>query len=150
MHSGSLLSLSGDRNIGISLRNVPEVRFELARILAQDVHHLVSATSGNFSDPYFDYSAFGIDQFAEKFSYAALFPNRKPGEAVYGSVDFNRFMSKSKNPQGLFLLRVSEKRTRKLKKRIEHAKNPAAMSACMMKKTTTKIAIERQYLKIRG
>lgn len=113
MHSGSLLSLSGDRNIGISLRNVPEVKFELARILAQDVHHLVSATSGNFSDPYFDYSAFGIDQFAEKFSYAALFPNRKPGEAVYGSVDFNRFMSKSKNPQGLFLLRVSEKKDKK-------------------------------------
>lgn len=113
MHTGSLLSLSGDKELGVSLRNVPNVTFELARVLPRDVHHLVSATYGNFGKPYFNSSSFGFDQFSERFSYSANFPNRAPGETVYGTVEFNRFLSSGETPRGLFQLSVKEKKDKK-------------------------------------
>jgi len=113
MHSGSLLSLTGDKNLGVSLRNVAKVKYELARIVSRDVHHFVSATYGNFSKPGFNFYSFGLDQLAERFHYFEGFPEREPGKTVYTSVDFSRFMGNGSAPKGLFLLTVTEDKDEK-------------------------------------
>ncbi|MCB0330764.1 MAG: hypothetical protein KDD70_13915, partial [Bdellovibrionales bacterium] len=110
MHEGSLLSLSGSKKLGVSLRNVRDLRFELARILPHDVHHLVSVNRGSFAAPKFDYSSLALDQFAERLSYLASFPGREPGETSYTAVDFNRFLKSGAPPQGLFVLTAREVR----------------------------------------
>ncbi|MCB0334932.1 MAG: hypothetical protein KDD62_01460, partial [Bdellovibrionales bacterium] len=108
LHDGSLLSLSGNKELGISLRNITDVQFELARVLPHDVHHLVSVNQGSFANPNFDYSSLGLNQFAETLRYKARYPMRDPGHTTYAAVDFNRFTKNGQVPQGMFILTVRE------------------------------------------
>ncbi len=112
MHQGALLSLSSSRKLGVSARGVPKVEYELARILARDVHHLVSVNSGNFQKPYLS-GQIALDQLAERFRYVEAFPDQEPGATRYSSVDFGRFMSRDASPRGLFLLTLREKKDKK-------------------------------------
>ena len=108
MHEGALLSLSGDRKLGVAARNMREVKFELSRILPANVHHLISVTYGKFSQPYFNYGSIQLDQLAERVSYVEGMPNRDPGETIYTTVDFNKFVKSGAAPHGLFVLKVAE------------------------------------------
>jgi uncharacterized protein YfaS (alpha-2-macroglobulin family) len=109
MHEGALLSLSGSRQLGVSMRGVARVEYELARILPHDVHHLVSVTSGGFANPRFRSSHVGLDQLAERHGYSESFPADESGRTWYSTVDFGRFLSGGAAPRGLFVLTVREK-----------------------------------------
>lgn len=108
MHEGSLLSLSGSRKLGVSLRNVPKVQYELSRILPENVHHLVSVTYDKYSSPKFNYGSIALDQLAETTTYTESPPYVDPGKSVYTVVNFDKFLKKGKNPLGLFYLKVKE------------------------------------------
>jgi hypothetical protein len=110
MHDGALLSLSGSRQLGVSLRGVPKVEYELARILPHDVPHLITVTSGTFAKPSFNSYQIGLDQLAERFNYTESFPVEQTGKTYYSSVDFGRFLSVGTAPHGLFVLTVREKK----------------------------------------
>lgn len=110
MHEGSLLSLSGSRNLGVSLRGVQKVEYELARILAGDVHHFVSINSGTFQQPFTWGGGITLDQLTERFRYVENFPDQDPSKIYYSAVDFGRFMAQGQSPKGLFLLTVREKK----------------------------------------
>ncbi|MFN8390829.1 MAG: MG2 domain-containing protein [Bdellovibrionota bacterium] len=113
MHEGALLSVSGSKKLGISLRGVEKVEYELARIMPHDVHHLVSVTSGSFKNPSFDSSHITLDQLAERFRYVETFPEQDPGKTYYSAVDFGRFVAKGPSPKGLFVLTIREKKDEK-------------------------------------
>jgi uncharacterized protein YfaS (alpha-2-macroglobulin family) len=109
MHEGALLSLSGSRQLGVSMRGVARVEYELARILPHDVHHLVTVTSGGFANPRFRSSHIGLDQLAERQRYSESFPADDSGRTWYSTVDFGRFLAGGAAPRGLFVLTVREK-----------------------------------------
>ena len=118
MHPGSLLSLSGSKKLGVSIRNISKVEFELSRISRPNVHHLVSITEGDFSKPNFNYGSIGIDQLSERFNYLESFPEMEGGETNYSTIDFEKFISQNRPkseasqslaPRGLFLLTLREK-----------------------------------------
>ena len=108
LHEGSLLSLSGDKKLGVTTRGVNQVKVQLQRILPHNMHHLVQFTSGSFQNPDFNLP---IEHFAETVSYDEILPAGQEMQRQYFAVDFGRF---SKNngypPRGLFMLSVAEKK----------------------------------------
>ena len=63
---GALLSLTGGKNVPIVSRGVGGVRFEIGRILGDQVHHLVSQSRGRFQSPVFNDWRFGPDNLTER------------------------------------------------------------------------------------
>lgn len=108
LHEGALLSLSGDKKLGVTARGVKNVQVELQRILPHNMHHIAHFTSGNFENPYFNLP---IEHFAEKFSYEEVLPSGQEMQRQYFAVDFARFSrDKGFPPRGLFVLSVAEKK----------------------------------------
>lgn len=66
--TGSLLSLSGEHKISIVSRGIDAMQIEVSRLLPGSVSHLVSQTSGGFSEPSFWSSEFGYDVRCRPFS----------------------------------------------------------------------------------
>ncbi|AEG00857.1 alpha-2-macroglobulin family protein [Methylomonas methanica] len=108
LHEGSLLSLSGDKKLGVTTRGVNQVKVQLQRILPHNMHHLVQFTSGSFQNPDFNLP---IEHFAETYSYDEILPAGQAMQRQYFAVDFGRFTkTNGYPPRGLFLLSVAEKK----------------------------------------
>ncbi len=110
LHEGSLLSLSGDKKLGVTSRGVAAVHVELQRVLPHNLHHLASMSYNwsAFQQPDFKMP---LEHFAEKFAYDETFPVSDEGmERHYFAVDFDRFLTANELPRGLFLLTVAEKK----------------------------------------
>ncbi|MDD1622392.1 MAG: MG2 domain-containing protein, partial [Methylococcaceae bacterium] len=108
LHEGALLSLSGNKKLGVTARGVKNVRVELQRVLPHNMHHVAHFTSGKFENPNF---SLPIEHFAEKFSYDEALPGGQEMQRQYFAVDFGRFTrDKGFPPRGLFILSVAEKK----------------------------------------
>lgn len=110
LHDGSLLSLSGERQLSILARNVPAVRFELSRLLPGSVALLLSQSErdSRFQKPKFDYwKDFGLDDISERFTDVRPLPPVDPGRQQYTTFDFTRFLRDGAAPRGLFSLEVA-------------------------------------------
>lgn len=108
LHEGALLSLSGNKKLGVTARGIQNVHVELQRVLPHNMHHLASFTSGNFQNPSF---SLPIEHFAEKFAYDEALPSGQEMQRQYFAVDFARFTrDKGFPPRGLFILSVAEKK----------------------------------------
>lgn len=102
---GSLLALSGDKKLPILVRDLPGVKVEIARVLPQQLHMLMSQSSGDFSKPNF-YQGVTPDHLAERFE--RKIPLRlKPGRSHYETVDFSEYLkTDASERRGVFLLSV--------------------------------------------
>jgi len=107
MHEGSLLSLSGDKRLGITARGVEGIRVGLRRLATTDLHHIVSLSYGKFQAPYFELS---LDHFSEEFAYDDQMPLTKELARQYSSIDFSKFVKDKKVPKGLFLLTLRSRK----------------------------------------
>ena len=61
---GGVLALSGERKLSIKSRGLAEIQYEIARVPADQINHLVSQTNGSFSDPNFRSDVFTKDNIA--------------------------------------------------------------------------------------
>ncbi len=109
LHEGALLSLSGNKKLGVTARGIENVHVELQRVLPHNMQHIVQFTSGSFQNPRFKLP---IEHFAEKFEYDEALPPGKTMERNYLTVDFGKFTrDKGFPPRGLFILSVAEKKS---------------------------------------
>lgn len=53
LHKGALLALSGEKKISVVIRGVPAVKFQIARVLPDNVNQLVTQSAGNYNNPFF-------------------------------------------------------------------------------------------------
>ena len=53
LSDGALLSLSGDKKISVYSLGAQKLRFQVERVMNDDISHLVSQTHGRFDNPYF-------------------------------------------------------------------------------------------------
>ncbi len=51
---GGILALNGERKLSIKSRGVAEIQFDIARIAANQINHLVTQTEGRFDQPEFN------------------------------------------------------------------------------------------------
>lgn len=99
---GSLLSLRGERKLSVVSRNVPGLKLEVARILPQQLHHLVNYNRGSYGKP--TLYAPTIDDLAERFEHSRALPAGDPGTARYEGLDLGEFLAPGK--RGVFMLRL--------------------------------------------
>ena len=105
MSKGSLLALSGEKKLPVLVRDLPGMKVEIARLLPQQLHMLVSQSEGDFSKPDF-YKGVTPDHLAERFERKIPL-SVKPGRTHYESVDFGEYLKADNGERrGIFLLSV--------------------------------------------
>lgn len=108
LHEGSVLSLSGKKELTFLNRDVSHVKIQLNRIIPDQIQHLISQTEGLYNDPYFRDYIFNEENISEVFSEIKDFPSDDQGGRVrYSSIDFSKYLEKSGDQKGLFILKIS-------------------------------------------
>jgi uncharacterized protein YfaS (alpha-2-macroglobulin family) len=106
-HQGSLLALSGKRKLTIFSRDVPGLRVEVARLLPNQLQHLVSQTSGSFSEPNWDNWNLTAENLTEHFTTDRRLPKLAAGEPHYEAFDLGEFLTRpGASRLGIFLVSV--------------------------------------------
>lgn len=103
--AGSLLSVSGEKKLPFIARDVPAVRVELGRLLPQQIQHLVTMSSGSFSNPEF-LGNFNESNLTERFTEVVEFPAGVAGRPNYSAVDFGRYLAADGGRRGVFFLKL--------------------------------------------
>ncbi len=65
LHKGAVLALVTEEKLSVVVRGLPGVKFTIARVLPDDINHLVTQTSGDFNNPYFTNYSFNQDNISE-------------------------------------------------------------------------------------
>jgi len=104
MSRGSLLALSGEKKLPLLVRDLPGISVDIARVLPQQLHLLVSLADGDFSHPGF-YGRVTDDNLAEHFERKIPL-SLKPGKSHYETVDFADYLNAGGERRGVFLLKV--------------------------------------------
>ena len=65
MADGALLSLNGEKRVSVVARNVPGMELEIARVLPNQLQHLVGFNRGTYAKPQLD--SLNPDQITERF-----------------------------------------------------------------------------------
>lgn len=108
LHKGALLALSSEKKLSVLVRGVPAVKFEIARVLPDNVNQLITQTQGDFNNPRFLNKSFNQNNISEIFSEIQSF-TPDPAKEQYTALDIGKYLSVKKNkegPQGLFLLQA--------------------------------------------
>jgi uncharacterized protein YfaS (alpha-2-macroglobulin family) len=107
MADGALLSLSGEKRVSVVARNVPGMELEIARVLPDQLQHLVSFNRGTYAKP--ELYSFSPDQITERFVQKTPFAGGDPIKAHYEGVDLAQYLGAGASAKhGVFLLKLSK------------------------------------------
>ena len=126
MADGALLSLNGDKRIGVVSRNMPGMEVEIARVLPDQLQHLVTFNQGSYAKP--ELGALSPDQITERFVQDVPFPKQGPGEAHYEGVDLGQYLDQH-GKHGVFLLKLSAFDPKDAQKKASSSASDAADSS---------------------
>lgn len=102
---GSLLTLSGEKKLPISIRDLPGVHIELGRLLPHQLHLLVTQNNGAFTSPQF-HQGVTPDHLSERFEKQIPL-SLAPGKTRYETVNFAEYLKAGGTERrGAFLLSV--------------------------------------------
>jgi hypothetical protein len=105
MGSGALLSLNGDRKLGFMAQGLPGVKVEIARLLPNQLQHLVDLNSGSFAEP--DLFGPNIDRLVERKNYTRSYAGADPTKPIYDYVDLAPYLAGDGGRRGIFVLRLT-------------------------------------------
>jgi alpha-2-macroglobulin len=104
---GSLLALSGKRKLTVFSRDVPALRIQVARLLPNQLQHLVSQSTGSLSTPEWVSGTFTASNVTETFTSIVKLPKLAAGEPHYEGIDLGEYLSRpGASRLGVFLLNV--------------------------------------------
>jgi uncharacterized protein YfaS (alpha-2-macroglobulin family) len=109
LHKGALLALGTEEKLSVLVRGLGAVKFNIARVLPEDVNHLITQTGGDFSNPYFLDPNFNQTNISEIFSQIQPFDAADPSKEQYTALDLGKYLAAKANsggPLGLFLLQA--------------------------------------------
>ena len=105
MADGALLSLSGDKRVAVVARNMPGMQLEVARVLPDQLQHLVSFNQGTYAKP--QLYSLNADQITERFVQKVPFGEGDPAKAHFEGVDLGKYFGSGPNAKhGVFLLKL--------------------------------------------
>ncbi len=99
VHQGALLALNGPRQIEMATRNVPAIKYEIARVLPNEINHFVTQTQGNFSHPQFVSYHFDEKDLSAEVSTIKYINNATPALQQFSYLDVGQYL-KQDNPVG--------------------------------------------------
>ena len=88
---GALLALSGEKKLAVLARDVEGIRYEIGRLLPQQLQHLVTMSEGGFAKPNFN-NNFDEDNLAERYTHIEDMPPSEPGKPTYLALDLGRYL----------------------------------------------------------
>ncbi len=103
---GALLSLNGSHRLSFVTRGVPAIRVKLGQLLPGEIAHLVSQTSGNFSDPYFDNYNFSENDVTARYTKIITLDGKSARDPVYASLDLSNYLPHDSSVHGMFFVTV--------------------------------------------
>ena len=107
MAEGALLSLSGEKRVSVVARNVSGMELEIARVLPDQLQHLVSFNRGTYAKP--ELYSFSPDQITERFVQKTPFAPGDPVKAHYEGVDLGKYLGSGASAKhGVFLLKLAK------------------------------------------
>lgn len=98
---GALLSLRGERKLTVVSRNLPGMQLEVARILPNQLQHLVHFNEGSYAQPAL-YSSLDFDALSERFEQKLPLPGGAPGKSRYDGIDLGEYLAEGR--RGIFVL----------------------------------------------
>ena len=101
---GAVLSLNGARTLSFMTRGVPAIRVQIAQLLPGEIAHLISQTSGDFSDPYFENYNFGENDITARHTRIIQLDNKSPKDAVYAALDLSDYLPHDSGSRGMFFI----------------------------------------------
>lgn len=130
--AGGVLALSGERKLSVKSRGVKEIEYEIARVPADQINHLVSQTRGEFQNPEFVNYHFGRENIARIATERQTITLKSKFKANYSAFDFSSHLkpvADGGSPmQGLFFLTAREWVPPKVKKDKEQEEEADANS----------------------
>ncbi len=121
--AGGVLALGGERKLAIRSRGVETIEYEIARVPADQINHLVSQTSGEFQNPEFDSSGFGLENIARIAMEQQSIAVKNKWKANFSAFDVSRHLHPATDGgsalQGLFFLKAREWHPPKPKKAVK-------------------------------
>ncbi len=99
---GALLSLKGEQRVTVAARNVPGLRVEIARVLPDQLQHLIKYNSGSYGSP--SLYEISTDSLTERFDKRIALTLDSPAKTHYEGIDLGEYFSA--NTHGVFLLRL--------------------------------------------
>lgn len=109
LHAGSLMSLSDDKKLTVMIRGIPLVKFSIAKVLPDEINHLITQTSGDFSNPQFINDTFTANDLSVITSEKRPFNMVNPSDLQYTTLDLNKYLTTantSATQLGLFLIKA--------------------------------------------
>jgi hypothetical protein len=109
LSQGALLSMSGEKKVPLYARDVDAVRFEVGRVLPDQLQHLVSQSGGDFHHPDFNNYNFSQDNISERFTETRDLPKLPHGQSKYFAFDFSKYLEvggSSEGRRGVFFFTV--------------------------------------------
>lgn len=106
LHEGALLALGTEEKFSVMVRGLSAVKFEMGRILPNDINHLITQTSGTYSQPYFFNSSFNQNNITTISSDIQTFNSENAAQAQYTALDLKKYFNGNKQ-LGLFLLKAT-------------------------------------------
>jgi uncharacterized protein YfaS (alpha-2-macroglobulin family) len=99
-HKGALLALGTEEKLPVMVRGIAAVKFSIARILPDDINHLITQTNGDYSNPYFENYSFNQDNISEVDSHIQQFDVSDQAQAQYTALDLSKFASSNSQTAG--------------------------------------------------
>jgi len=108
LSSGSLLSLRGERKLGLYSRDVPAIRYEVGRIAPDKLYLLATQADGAFGDPQFNGWSLSFDDLSELESQVQPVPAAEaPGRVQYHGLDLSPYIApQGQQRTGVFFIRA--------------------------------------------
>ncbi|MBS0659007.1 MAG: alpha-2-macroglobulin [Verrucomicrobia bacterium] len=107
---GGVLALTGERKLSLRSRGLQLIEYEIAQVPADQINHLVSQTSGSFSDPEFRSGSFTRENLARIATERQPVAMKNRSEADFLAFDLSKHLqapgSEKRFRQGLFFLKA--------------------------------------------
>ncbi|HSX90850.1 MAG TPA: alpha-2-macroglobulin [Pseudomonas sp.] len=105
LSDGALLSLNGEQQLGLLARGVSGAHVEIARLLPNQLHHLVDQNHGSFARPAFSNGYF--DRLVERMSVELPIDATDPSKTHYDHVDLAPYLNADGGRRGIFVVKLS-------------------------------------------
>lgn len=106
LSEGAVLGLGGEQRLGFMARGVTGVQIEVARLLPEQLHHLVDQNTGTLARPGIAERYF--DRLVERETQEILLPGQDPAKAHYDHIDLKPYLRHDGGRKGIFVVRLSD------------------------------------------
>ncbi len=102
---GALLALSGEKKLAVLVRDVEGIRYDIGKLLPQQLQHLVTMSEGGFAKPNFS-GGFDEDNLIERSTQIEAAPPSEPGKPNYLALDLGKYLDADGGRRGVFFVKV--------------------------------------------